>query len=563
MVGVSCQDHWPRHLPRQLHFPESSLYFNLEVAAGRYPGKPAIVFYGACITFRDLHEQVDRFAAHLEQDCGVQPGDRVLLYAQNCPQFVVAYYAILRIRAVVVPVSPMSVSSELEYFLRDSGAAVAVLAQELYPALRALLRSGVLRRATLLAYSDCLPDDCDIPLPEGINAPAPAVGDAGVAHWGDVMTAPRQPAGDKPGPDDLAVIGYTSGTTGQPKGCMHSHRTVLSAVAASQAWRGNCAVDVHLAVAPMFHFLGMQGGMHGPMYTGATVVLMQRWDREAALLLMERFRVTTWAAPPAMIVDFFANPTLPGHDLSSLCFLGGGGAAMPEAVARRLQDEFGIAYNEAYGLTETAAFILGNPIHRGKRQCLGMASFAVDARIVDPDTLQELPQGQVGELILSGPQVALGYWEKPEASRETFIRLDGRRYLRTGDLCYVDEEGYYFMVDRLKRMVNVSGYKVWPAEIESIMYAHPDIHEACVVAAPDARRGETVRAVVVVKPGRESQVGEDDIIRWCREHMAAYKVPRQIRFVESLPKSATGKILWRQLQEQARAEARNPNERSG
>ncbi len=547
-------DFWPRDLPRQLYFPETSLYCNLDIAARRYPGKPAIVFYGAQFTYGEIHAQVDRLAAYLQQECGVRPGDRVLLYAQNCPQYVIAYYAILRVRGVIVPVSPMSITAELDYYVADSGATVAIAAQEVYPNLEALVRSGRVRRALLIAYSDYLPPDCDVPLPEGITAPAaPAEGEA-TAQWSDALAAGGVPSGPVPDPDDFAVIGYTSGTTGQPKGCMHSHRTVLSAIAASQAWRGSRTVDVHLAVAPMFHFLGMQSGMNGPMYTGATVVLMQRWDREAALLLMERYRVSSWGAPPAMIVDFFANPRLADHDLSSLCFLGGGGAAMPESVARRLLDDFGIRYNEAYGLTETAAFILGNPPQRGKRQCLGMATFNVDARIVDPDSLQERPQGEVGELILSGPQVALGYWEKPEATRESFIRRDGRRYLRTGDLCYVDEEGYYFMVDRLKRMVNASGYKVWPAEIENIMYAHPDIHEACVVAAPDAKRGETVRAVVVVKPGREAQCTEEAIIAWCREQMAAYKVPRQVRFVDSLPKSATGKIMWRQLQEDAWAE---------
>jgi fatty-acyl-CoA synthase len=254
-----------------------------------------------------------------------------------------------------------------------------------------------------------------------------------------------------------------------------------------------------------------------------------------------------------MLIDFFANPAAAQRDLSSLSALAGGGAAMPETVANLLQTRFGITYNEAYGMTETASFLLGNPPARGKRQCLGVITPGVDARIVDPETLRELPVGEVGELVTRGAQLMRGYWQNEQANQSSFFELDGQTFFRTGDLASVDEEGYFFMRDRLKRMVNVSGFKVWPAEVENTLYEHPAVHEACVIAVPDDKRGENVMALLVLKPAFQGQVTEQDLIDWSREHMAAYKTPRIVRFVDTLPKSGTGKILWRQLQEQEAA----------
>jgi fatty-acyl-CoA synthase len=254
-----------------------------------------------------------------------------------------------------------------------------------------------------------------------------------------------------------------------------------------------------------------------------------------------------------MVIDFFAQPSAQTSDLSSLALLSGGGAAMPEAVSKMLFEQFGLTYNEAYGLSETAAFLHANPSARGKRQCLGMPTQGVDSRIVDPETLQELPQGEVGELVTRGMQLMRGYWRNPQADQDAFITLHGERYFRTGDLAMVDEDGYYFMRDRLKRMINASGLKVWPAEVENAMYEHPAVHEACVIAVPDAKRGENVMALLVLKPGFKGQLTEQDVIDWGRQRMAVYKAPRIVRFVDSLPKSGTGKILWRQLQEQEQA----------
>lgn len=547
--------YWPKGLPRSLDLPKTSLYYNLEVAATRYPDKPAIVFYDSALSYGEFLRQVELMAGFLQQVCEVKPGDRVALYSQNCPQYMIGYYAILRAQAVVVPVNPMNLAEELQYCVSNSGARTVLAAQELFGNAHPLLLSGDIEHLVVHAYSDYLTAPTDLRVPDAVLAPRQALAGEGIALWQDALARNLSPAPFHGTHDDLCVIGYTSGTTGHPKGCVHSHDTVMASVAASALWRGGSPAFSSLAIAPLFHFLGMQGGMNGPIFNGSTAVIMQRWDRDTALKLIERHRVNMWSAPPSMIVDFFSNPALGDHDISSLFRLMGGGAAMPEAISRRLKEEFGIAYNEAYGLTETAAFILGNPVDRCKRQCLGIASFGVDARIVDPATLQELPQGQTGEIVLHGPQVMLEYWRNPEATASTFLELDGRRFLRTGDLGYMDEEGYFFMVDRLKRMINASGFKVWPAEVESIMYGHPDIHEACVIGVPDAKRGETAVALVVLKPDASSALNGDDIIAWCRQNMAAYKVPTAVEIVDELPKSGTGKINWRQLQEHARGEA--------
>lgn len=228
---------------------------------------------------------------------------------------------------------------------------------------------------------------------------------------------------------------------------------------------------------------------------------------------------------------------------------------MPEAVAGMLASRYGITYNEAYGLTETASFLHCNPLDRNKRQCIGVPTFGVDTRIVDPATLAELPQGEIGELVTRGAQVMLGYWNNPQADDEAFFMLDGQRYFRTGDLGRVDEEGYFYVTDRLKRMINVSGYKVWPAEVENTLYGHPAVHEACVIGVPDASRGETVKALLVLRDEARGSVREEDVIAWARTRMAAYKAPRIVEFVNALPKSSTGKILWRQLQEEGKAAA--------
>jgi fatty-acyl-CoA synthase len=289
--------------------------------------------------------------------------------------------------------------------------------------------------------------------------------------------------------------------------------------------------------------------MNTPIYTGSTVVMLPRWDRDVAGALVGRYKVQAWTMIPTMVVDVLASPNASKFDIRSLQRITGGGAAMPEAVATKLQELYGITFIEGYGLTETMAPTHVNPPDRPKKQCLGITIFDTESMIVDPTTLEELPDGEVGEIVSSGPQIFLGYWGKEKATAEAFFERNGRRWFRTGDLGRRDSEGYFFIVDRLKRMINASGLKVWPAEVEAMLYGHPDVQEACVVAAKDPRRGETVKAFIVVKAARRGEVKPDDIISWAKTKMAAYKVPTMIAFEDSLPKTATGKIQWRVLQE--------------
>jgi len=548
---------WPKGVPRSLCLPQVPLTHYLQVAAERFPNKPAVIFCGSTLSYGALLARVEALAGYLTQRLGVQRGDRVLLMSQNCPQYVAAYYGIMRAGAVVVPVNAMCTQSEIRYYMQDSGARVAMVAQELLPQVMPLLQRGdgdALQAVLVHAYSEGLPAQQPSDEVPDVVLAARQWPDAPGLHGLEDAIAEALPAPvQHPDSQDLCVLPYTSGTTGHPKGCMHTHATVLASNMSSQVWRGLHMDSVFLAVAPLFHMLGMQGGLNVPITLGATVVMLPRWNAASAARLIEHHRVTTWAAPPAMLIDFFANPAAAQRDLSSLSVLSGGGAAMPETVANLLQTRFGIAYNEAYGMTETASFLLSNPLARGKRQCLGVITPGVDARIVDPETLRELPVGEVGELVASGAQLMRGYWQNESANQTSFIELDGQTFFRTGDLASVDEEGYFFMRDRLKRMINASGLKVWPAEVENAMYEHPAVHEACVIAVPDVKRGENVMVLLVLKPGFQGQVSEQDIIDWSRQRMAVYKAPRIVRFVDSLPKSGTGKILWRQLQEQEQA----------
>jgi len=552
----SSAPYWPKGVPRTLCLPQVPLTHYLQVAAERFPDKPAVIFCGSTLPYAALLVRVEALAGYLTQVLGVQRGDRVLLMSQNCPQYVVAYYGIMRAGAVVVPVNAMCTQSEIRYFMQDSGARVAMVAQELLPQVMPLLQAGdpdALQAVLVHAYSEGLPaQPVSDEVPDVVLAPRQWTEAPGLHGLEDAIAQALPEPSEHPLSDDLCVLPYTSGTTGHPKGCMHTHATVLASNMAAQVWRGLHMDSVFLAVAPLFHMLGMQGGLNVPITLGSTVVMLPRWHAAAAARLIEHHRVTTWSAPPAMLIDFFASPAAAQRDLSSLSTLAGGGAAMPETVANLLQTRFDITYNEAYGMTETASFLMCNPPARGKRQCLGVITPGVDTRIVDPETLRELPVGEVGELVTRGAQLMRGYWQNDQANQASFFELDGQTFFRTGDLASVDEEGYFFMRDRLKRMVNVSGFKVWPAEVENTLYEHPAVHEACVIAVPDDKRGENVMALLVLKPAFQGQVTEQDLIDWSREHMAAYKTPRIVRFVDTLPKSGTGKILWRQLQEQER-----------
>ncbi len=540
---------WPENLPRHLTVPATSLFANLEIAARRYPDKAAIIYYDTLITYRELLQDVERLAGYLQRE-GVKKGDRVLLYMQNAPQFTIGYYAILRANAVVVPVNPMNHSAELEHYLADTGAEICLCGQELTGFIAPLVGTGRLREVVVAAYSDYLRTPTDLELPAEVESALEAPTFAGGVAWRDALAADCRPGPHDIGPDDLCVLPYSSGTTGAPKGCMHTHRSAMATIVHRVTWNQMTSEAVILATLPYFHVTGMQGAMSGPIYMGATAVIMTRWNRQVAAKLIERYRITAWINIATMAIDFLSDPDVERYDLSSLRSIGGGGAAMPKAVEEKLRRLTGLPYVEGYGLSETIAATHINPVHRPKPQCLGIPVFDVDSRVIDVATLQEVGPGEVGEIVSHGPQIFQGYWNRPEETAQAFIELDGKRFFRTGDLGYYDEEGYFFMVDRVKRMINASGFKVWPSEVESLMYRHPAIQECCVISTPDPKRGETVKACVVLRPGQAGQVSEQDIIDWCRNEMAAYKAPVYVEFRQALPRSSTGKLMWRVLQEE-------------
>ncbi|MDM4765604.1 long-chain fatty acid--CoA ligase [Pelomonas sp. SE-A7] len=548
--------HWPKRLPRELAIPETTLWFNLEVAAARYPHKPAIYYCGQSISYGQLRDAALALAGWMQAH-GVAEGDRVALYLQNCPQFLIAFYAINRADAVMVPVNPMNRAEEFGHYLSDPETRLVICSADLagiVAAANSKLPAEKQARLLVTRYADCLPpggipDELGLPEPmkQWLQAEHPLPD--GAARWTDALAAGLRPGAQTHGPDDLALLPYTSGTTGLPKGCMHTNRTLMSNCVGGGLWGYASAESVSLAVVPMFHITGLLYGVLGPIFLGATVVVMPRWDRELAGRLISLRKVTHWTCIPTMIIDLFASPNYKSFDLSSLKYLSGGGAAMPAAVAERLQQEFGLSFAEGYGLTETAAPTHGNPPERVKLQCLGIGIYGVDSRVIDPVTLEEMPVGEVGEIVSHGPMVFKGYWRQPAATEAAFIEIEGKQFFRTGDLGRMDEEGYFFITDRLKRMINASGYKVWPSEVELLLYKNPAVQEACIISAKDEYRGETVKAVVVLRAEAKGKTTAEDLMAWSREHMAAYKVPRIVEFVDSLPKSGAGKVLWRVLQE--------------
>ncbi|AOW12610.1 long-chain fatty acid--CoA ligase [Hydrogenophaga crassostreae] len=547
---------WPKRLPHSIQTPRTSMWFNLEVSAQRYPDKPALVFFDQSVSYSELKHQAERVASHLQAK-GVKAGDRVILLMQNCPQWIASYYGILRANAVVVPVNPMNRAEELKHYITDPDVRVAIsaadLAGELAKASEALPEAQRLQHLLVTHYTDAVGAQPEVPSTwvAWLEArhPQPTLSAGDVSDWSEAMACTQALLPHDRAPEDLCVLPYTSGTTGLPKGCMHTHASMMHNTVAASLWGNGSSENTALLVVPLFHITGMVTGMHTGIYLGATTVLMPRWDRDLAGQLISTWRVTSWTNIPTMVIDLLASPHFNQYDLTSLAYIGGGGAAMPQAVAQRLQDAYGLKFAEGYGLTETAAPSHSNPPDAPKQQCLGVPFIGVDSRVIDPDTLKEMPMGEAGEIIMRGPSVFSGYWKRPDATEAAFVEFEGQRYFRSGDLGRVDEDGYFFITDRLKRMINASGFKVWPAEVEALMFRHPAIAEACVIGTQDDYRGESVKAVVVLRAEARGQVSEQDIVDWCRENMAVYKCPKVVQFVEALPKSGSGKVMWRLLQE--------------
>lgn len=546
---------WPPSIPHEIEIGDRTLWDVFDAQASRAPAGLAVEFVGLTLRWDGLRRETLRLAGAL-QSLGVKPGDRVALFMQNCPHYVIAFHAILRCGAVAVPINPMNKSHELAHCLMDSGARLAVasadIAGEFGPALAEAQGRALLEHLVVFSTGDDLADADQVPSVwrEWLCTvrPLPVIQGIGVHRWGDLLARDLVPAMVDGRADDLALLMYTSGTTGNPKACMHSHRTLLANAMQPALWQDMRPGDVSLVALPLFHITGLVGGLLAAIHAGASIVLLPRWDRRVAAQAIVRHKVTHWTNIATMIVDLLSDPDLDQFDLTSLRYIGGGGASMPQPVADKLKSLYGLDYIEAYGLTETAAPSHSNPRNAPRFQCLGIPIINTRACVMNPDTHQRAAIGEQGEILVAGPQVFLGYWNNPQATQEAFIELEGQRWFRTGDLGHVDVDGYYYIADRLKRMINASGFKVWPAEVEGLLHQHPAIQEVCVIARSDPYRGQSVKALIVLRTAERGRVQPADIIAWARANMAAYKVPKDIELVETLPKSGTGKVMWRMLQ---------------
>ncbi len=528
---------------------DKPLHEYLRSHARRQPQRTAFLWYGRAITYGELDRLSDAFAVRLAA-LGVAAGDRVALFMQNCPQYIVAHFGIQKLGAVVGPCGPLFKAQELQYQLDDLGARVIVCADNLYPVL-AQVRAGTrIEHVFVTHYADLLPAQPSIAVPDEILVPKQSI--AGTVDFLEALAgAAEAEAGPRPAMsmDDVALMTYTSGTTGLPKGAMLSYRNALFKAACAADCNGVGADDVILAIAPLYHIAGMLMGINVTVYTGATTVLMYRFDPLAVLQAIERHRITWWYSIAPMNVAVMQHPDAKRYDVSSLkvnpstSF----GITLTQPLAQQWTQFTGgcALFEAAYGLSETHTMDTYMPRDAIRWGTQGKPCPGVEFRILDPDTGQEKPCGELGEIVLRSAGSFKGYWNKSEATAKTL--RDG--WVHTGDMGKLDADGYLSFVGRFKEMIKVSGYSVFPEEVEKILITHPAVAQAAVIGVPDPTRGEVVKAVIVAKPEARGKVGADEIIAWARENMSVYKAPREVEFRDALPATGAGKVLRRLLKD--------------
>ena len=512
----------------------------------RAPDAVAIRYFDGTLTMAELDARSDALAAALAAD-GFAPGDRLAVYTQNNPAFVLGLLAAWKAGGCAVAINPMNKARELGYLLTDSGATALLCLDDLYESVaRGVIATGDTAVRTTITCSALDGQTRDDPrLFAGVGRLRPE-------GTRDLETVLAEYAGRRPGPvttrgDDVAVLTYTSGTTGVPKGAMNTHANMTFNAQTYRDWMAFAAADVVLGVAPLFHITGLVGHVALALLVGCPLVINHRFEPGVVADAIREHRPTFTVGSITVFISLLGREDLTREDWSSFRVLYSGGAPIAPAVTDQFEARTGRYIHNIYGLTET-----NSPSHAvpmGRRAPVDPASGALSVGVPVFNTVvrvlgedgSELPVGEVGEFATSGPQVVPGYWRKPEATAEN---LPGGE-LRTGDVGFMDEHGWFFLVDRKKDMINAAGYKVWPREVEDVLYGHPAVREAAVVGVADAYRGETVKAFVSLKPG--SAVSEPELIDYCRQQMAAYKYPRSIEFLDELPKTTTGKILRREL----------------
>jgi acyl-CoA synthetase (AMP-forming)/AMP-acid ligase II len=547
---------WKRHWPpgvdeATIQLPTEPISVILKRNAQAEPRKPALLFYGREVSFGELDEASDRFAGWLIER-GLRPGDRVALFLENCPQFAIAYYGALKAGAVNVCLNPMHKAVELQQEFEDSGARVLVTSEPGWALVEPIRKDTPLEAVAVTAYREYVPAAPTLPVPPSFQEPEQ--GHPGADDFQEIVTKAAPLRAPEPRRlDDTALLQYTSGTTGTPKGAELTHGNIVSNCELQRVYISFDSNDVGLAVLPWFHITGMECQLNMMAYLGATMVALGRFDLEAVLGAIQRYRCTLTALIATVNVAIVNYPRTKEFDLSSLRACFSGGAPVPPEVAKRWEATTGYKLIEGYGLSETCAPSHVNPPHRPKYGTVGLPLPLSESKIVSlEDGVTEMPLGESGEVVIRGPMVMKGYWRRPDATAEA-IPQDG--FFRSGDIGRMDEEGYFRIEERKKDMIKASGYSVFPAEVEAIMYRHPAVAEVGVVGVPDPYRGEDIVGFVVLKADAKGKVTEQQIAEWCHSEMAVYKAPRRICFTDALPKTASGKILKRMLREKAREAA--------
>jgi long-chain acyl-CoA synthetase len=545
-------DHYPKEVPHSIDYDERCLHDYLKLSAEKYPNNIALHFLGKEMTFTELYEQAKQFANQL-QSLGVNKGDRVAIMLANCPQGVISYYGALMIGAVVVQTNPLYVERELKHQLIDSGAKVIVCLDLVFPRVEKVRSKTSLEHVIVTSIKDYLP------FPKNLLYPFVQKKNTGIkveieySHH-TIAFKPFLKAGkatevnvDLDPVEDLALLQYTGGTTGPAKGVMLTHQNLVVNTIQCIHWtyKVTPGQEKGLAVLPFFHVYGMTVSMNLGIMNGFTTVILPKFEPKDVLKTIEKQKITLFPGAPTMYVALINNPSIKDHNLSSIKACLSGAAPLPLEVQQKFEQLTGGKLVEGYGLTETSPVAISTPIW-GKRKTgsIGIPWPDTEAAVISAETGEQADIGEVGEIAIRGPQVMKGYWNRPEETAKVFQD----DWFLTGDMGYMDEEGYFYIVDRKKDMIIAGGFNIYPREIEEVLYEHEAIQEAVVIGAPDEYRGETVKAFIVLKEGKS--LSEKELDGFCRKHLAAYKVPRLYEFRQELPKTLVGKILRRVLVEE-------------
>jgi long-chain acyl-CoA synthetase len=525
---------WPAEVPKTLQYPTVPLQEILRKTAKEHARKAAVVYQDRQLTYADLDELSDKCAMALAS-LDVRKGDRVAVYLPNIPQFIIAYYGILKIGAVVTTISPLHREREVEHQLNDSGAETAVTLDSLYPIV-AKVRDRTLLKNVVTTNSETFASDID-QKPDVHSFQQLLEGSSG---------SPKEKFNPA---EDLAALQYTGGTTGTAKGAMLTHRNLLANTVAFAAWIKGKSEDSFLTALPLFHIYGMTTSMNVPISLGAKMIVLPRFDTTAALTAIQRNKVTVFCGVPTMYAALLANPDIGNFDLTNIRVCVSGASPLPPQVQRRFMEVTGGLLVEGYGLTEASPVTHCNPVDKTMRTVrvgsIGVPLSDTEACIVDLETgTKKLEPGETGELAVKGPQVMKGYWQNPEET--ALVLRDG--WLFTGDIARMHSEGYFYITDRKKDLIKVKDYSVYPREIEDVLYEHPAVRLCAVVGKPDPHAGEIPKAFIVLKEGATATEGE--IMRFVEEKVAPYKRIREVEFRKELPISSAGKVLRRLLQEE-------------